>query len=398
MSSRAVSSSLSSCSSSVSSLVRVRGARRGAHVMKASPRSSSSAGSKRDPERKEEGTGSEVLVREETVGNANSESGKVTTNTDLIDSMSMEEEKEEKKKNASEEAEAKKAEPAETVPPTVSAVEVINGSTLSQEEEKSQEERMDEEEAKQMPAEEDGEDGEDGEDEEESGGYIPGKELFGLTGGWIAGEIGLKTPEGFEKAVTKTLGTEIPAASEAKKEPGKKKIPASAVPDGGNANPGKNFGGMAGGWPAGEVGLKDFNVSGNVTAASESALSVYLPLAIVSFVIIAGFLSFFFGVDVSSVKTSVQAVLTAVMSGSDGSEGSGGSSDGAGGLLSLGSGGQSTTTLAGSAALAVIVGLQVIQAIQRSVSAATEKAIGAVKISALVAAAATLAYKIVTER
>ena len=394
MSSRAVSSSLSSCSSSVSSLVRVRGARRGAHVMKASPRSSS-AGSKRDPERKEEGTGSEVLVREETVGDANSESGKVTTNMDLIDSMSMEEEKEEKKKNASEEAEAKKAEPAETVPPTVSAVEVTNGSTLSQEEEKSQEERMDEEEAKQMPAEEDGE---DGEDEEESGGYTPGKELFGLTGGWIAGEIGLKTPEGFEKAVTKTLGTEIPAASEAKKKPGKKKIPASAVPDGGNANPGKNFGGMAGGWPAGEVGLKDFNVSGNVTAASESALSVYLPLAIVSFVIIGGFLSFFFGVDVSSVKTSVQAVLTAVMSGSDGSEGSGGSSDGAGGLLSLGSGGQSTTTLVGSAALAVIVGLQVIQAIQRSVSAATEKAIGAVKISALVAAAATLAYKIVTER
>lgn len=229
------------------------------------------------------------------------------------------------------------------------------------------------------------------------GGYVPGKELFGLTGGWMGGELGLKTPEGFERAVSETMQ---PAASTAAPSDGESKTvntaaAATTMPSAGaNVSPGKTYGGMAGGWPLGEVGLKEFNSSGRLPEAEDNALSVYLPLAIVSLIVAGGFASFFFGVDVQSIPTTVQAALTTVVS--DGA--SGGAGGGARiGLSNVLGESPSAAKVAGGVALSLLGGLLVIRAVERGVNAATEKLVAVLKLSALAMLAGTLAYKILTE-
>lgn len=229
-------------------------------------------------------------------------------------------------------------------------------------------------------------------------GYIPGKELMGLTGGWMFGEVGLKTDDGLEKSMEATLKgwyKNKGGSNTTKKYGGKKEKVASKEP---TAAIGKDFGGMAGGWPSGEVGLKEFNKSGDVAAKrSQDAndLSVYLPLAIASAIIVSGFMIFFFGIDVNSLVKSIQGSYSEVARTVEGDGGN--SSGGVGALIGGDAPGQLPVRTAGLIVFTLLTIAITTSKLKAGVDSFTSKAGDSLKIGFLMVFAAAIAYKIIIE-
>ena len=226
-------------------------------------------------------------------------------------------------------------------------------------------------------------------------GYIPGKEMMGLTGGWMFGEVGLKTDDGVERSMEETLKgwykNPAGSATTKKKSPKKEKVECE-VP---TASIGKDFGGMAGGWPSGEVGLKQFNKSGDVAGQRQEAseLSVYLPLAIVSAAIVSGAAIFFFGVDISSLIQNVQGGFSDIVGRP---ETAGSASNGSTGAVITSTDTASLRT-GGLVLLVLVLAALTASNAQRAIENLKTTASDSLKIGALMAVAAAVAYKIITE-
>ena len=255
--------------------------------------------------------------------------------------------------------------------------------------------------------------GEDGAAAEGPVGFQPGKEMGGWTGGWMGGELGLKTEEGLEKAMSETMKNvqaTPPEQLETTKTKYKNIEKAQAEAKVGRAVEalpvGKDFGGMAGGWPLGEVGLKtqeglDFVNSGKTKkygeAGDENNLGVYLPLAVVSTVVTAAFMAFFFQIDVGAAYDA----LMQTVSGSGSAGGEGGAAPGAGASVlraAVAQSSDSRTLVLGGGALAGVLATQLAaSAISNSLASLRAKAGDNAKIGALVVAGMAVAYKILSE-
>ena len=242
--------------------------------------------------------------------------------------------------------------------------------------------------------------GDDGSDEAGEG-FVPSKELGGMTGGWMGGELGLKTEEGYEKAMSETMKA-VNATPPEQLETTKtkyKKEPSERDPEK-RLSVGKDFGGMAGGWPLGEVGLKtdegrDAVSSGRTKEyggqTSENNLGVYLPLAVVSFGITAALMAFFFQIDIGALTNQLQSA------GSDAPPGTGA---GAGTVLRsvVAQSSSNRTLVVGGGALASVLMMQLVtSAISSSVTSFRMKLEDNVKVGALLIVGMALAYKILSE-
>lgn len=225
---------------------------------------------------------------------------------------------------------------------------------------------------------------------EEEAYPVPGKEdvlgFTGVTGGFPGGEQTLKTP----------LGDRIlPKAR--KMLPPPKKTHWTQVKEADQGDVGKELFGLTGGFPGGEVGLKGsrdpmtddqkgFNATGKPITREIDAFTTFLPLAVVALLIAAG-LGALLAPD---LMTSLTEAASSLQQGGGGGEGS---SEGS--PLNLGSS-NLPLVVGGVIAVPVSLKI-VSNIVSAKVESAKDGVIELVKVGSLLAAASFLAVKVILE-